>query len=88
MFRISAITRAGLVAVACVAVAAPSALAEPAKVQSLYGYAMSYTPTKAAKPAKVQSLYGYATSYTPTKAAKAAKVQSPFPFSPLQDVTP
>ena len=29
MFRISAITRAGLVAVACVAVAAPSALAKP-----------------------------------------------------------
>ena len=44
MFRISAITRVGLVAVACVAVAAPSALAKPpvkggkakvAKVQSL-----------------------------------------------------
>ena len=75
MFRISAITRVGLVAVACVAVAAPSALAKP-PVKSLYGYAMSYTPTKAAK---VQSVhYGYAMSYKPTKATskKAAKVQS------------
>ena len=69
MFRISAITRVGLVAVACVAVAAPSALAKPpvkATPQSLYGYAMSYTPTKATP----QSLYGYAMSYTPTKPAK------------------
>ena len=75
MFRISAITRVGLVAVACVAVAAPSALAKPpvkGKAQSLYGYAMSYTPTKATTP---QSLYGYATSYTPTKPAKSAKVR-------------
>jgi hypothetical protein len=75
MFRISAITRVGLVAVACAAVAAPSALAKP-PVKSLYGYAMSYTPTKAAK---VQSVhYGYAMSYKPTKATtkKAAKVQS------------
>ncbi len=66
MFRISAITRVGLVAVACVAVAAPSALAKPpvtGKAKSLYGYAMSYTPTKAtrkaAKPAKVQSVNAY-----------------------------
>ena len=52
MFRISAITRVGLVAVACAAVAAPSALAKP-PVKSLYGYAMSYTPTKAIRtPAK------------------------------------
>lgn len=59
MFRISAITRAGLVAVACVAVAAPSALSKPpvkGKGQSLYGYAMSYTPTKPAKPEKVHSV--------------------------------
>ena len=75
MFRISAITRVGLVAVACAAVAAPSALAKP-PVKSLYGYAMSYTPTKAAK---VQSVhYGYAMSYKPTKATtkEAAKVLS------------
>ena len=73
MFRISAITRVGLVAVACVAVAAPSALAKPpvkVSAKSLYGYAMSYSPTPA-KPAKVQSgLYGYAMSYTPTKATR------------------
>ena len=80
MFRISAITRVGLVAVACAAVAAPSALAKP-PVKSLYGYAMSYTPSKATpkKAATVQSVhYGYAMSYTPTKATpkKAAKVQS------------
>ena len=83
MFRISAITRVGLVAVACVAVAAPSALAKP-PVKSLYGYAMSYTPSKATKTAqpkaaKVQSVhYGYAMSYKPTKATtkEAAKVQS------------
>ena len=80
MFRISAITRVGLVAVACAAVAAPSALAKP-PVKSLYGYAMSYTPSKATpkKAAKVQSVhYGYAMSYTPTKATpkKAAKAQS------------
>ena len=75
MFRISAITRAGHVAVACVAVAAPSALSKPpvkGKGQSLYGYAMSYTPTKATP----QSLYGYAMSYTPTKPAKPEKVHS------------
>ena len=75
MFRISAITRVGLVAVACVAVAAPSALAKsPVKAQakSLYGYAMSYTPTKATP----KSPYGYAMSYRPTKPAKAAKAQS------------
>ena len=80
MFRISAITRVGLVAVACAAVAAPSALAKP-PVKSLYGYAMSYTPSKATprKAATVQSVpYGYAMSYKPTKATskKAAKVQS------------
>ena len=80
MFRISAITRVGLVAVACVAVAAPSALAKP-PVKSLYGYAMSYTPSKATpkKAATVQSVpYGYAMSYTPTNATpkKAAKAQS------------
>jgi hypothetical protein len=80
MFRISAITRVGLVAVACAAVAAPSALAKP-PVKSLYGYAMSYTPTKATpkKAAKAQSLqYGYAMHYTPTKATpkKAAKKAS------------
>ena len=69
MIRISAITRVGLVAVACAAVAAPSALAKP-PVKSLYGYAMSYTPTKAAK---VQSVhYGYAMSYKPTKATTKA----------------
>jgi len=75
MFRISAITRVGLVAVACAAVAAPSALAKPPD-KTLYGYAMSYTPTKAAK---VQSVhYGYAMSYTPSKATpkKAPTVQS------------
>ena len=60
MFRISAITRVGLVAVACAAVAAPSALAKP-PVKTLYGYAMSYTPTKA----------------TPKKAAKAQSVKAP-----------
>ena len=92
MFKISAITRVSLVAVACVAVAAPSALAKaPAKgnAKSLYGYAMSYAPTKLtpepAKPAKVQSLYGFAMSYTPTKAtrkaAKPAKVQSLYGFA-------
>ena len=80
MFRISAITRVGLVAVACAAVAAPSALAKP-PVKSLYGYAMSYTPSKATpkKAATVQSVhYGYAMSYTPSKATpkKAATVQS------------
>jgi len=79
MFRISAITRVGLVAVACAAVAAPSALAKP-PVKSLYGYAMSYTPSKAtSKAATVQSVhYGYAMSYTPSKATpkKAATVQS------------
>ena len=80
MFRISAITRVGLVAVACAAVAAPSALAKP-PVKSLYGYAMSYTPSKATpkKAATVQSApYGYAMSYKPTKATtkKAAKVLS------------
>jgi hypothetical protein len=67
MFRISAITRVGLVAAACVAVAAPSALAEPpvkGKATCLYWYGMSYTPTKATQ----KSLYGYAMSYTPTKA--------------------
>lgn len=81
MFRISAITRVGLVAVACVAVAAPSALAKTtpvkANAKSPYGYALSYTPTKLtpepAKPAKVQSwLYGYARYYTPTKATRKA----------------
>ena len=55
MFRISAITRVGLVAVACVAVAAPSALAKTtpvkANAKSPYGYAMSYTPTKATRKA-------------------------------------
>ena len=63
MFKISSMTRVGLVAVACVAVAAPSALAKaPAKgnAKGLYGYAMSYAPTKRTpepgKPAKVQSL--------------------------------
>ena len=79
MFRISAITRVGLVAVACAAVAAPSALAKP-PVKSLYGYAVSYTPSKAtSKAATVQSVhYGYAMSYTPSKATpkKAATVQS------------
>ena len=45
MIRISAITRVGLVAVACAAVAAPSALAKP-PVKSLYGYSMSYTPRR------------------------------------------
>ena len=57
MIRISAITRVGLVAVACAAVAAPSALAKP-PVKSLYGYAMSYTPSKATpkKAATVQSV--------------------------------
>ena len=72
MIRISAITRVGLVAVACAAVAAPSALAKP-PVKSLYGYAMSYTPSKATprKAATVQSVhYGYAMSYTPTKATR------------------
>ena len=53
MIRISAITRVGLVVVACAAVAAPSALAKP-PVKSLYGYAMSYTPTKAAKVQSVK----------------------------------
>jgi hypothetical protein len=78
MFRISAITRVGLVAVACVAVAAPSALAKPpgkGNAKSLYGYAMSYTPSKATpkKAATVQSVpYGYAMSYTPTKATRKA----------------
>ena len=80
MFRISAITRIGVAAVACAAVAAPSALAKP-PVKSLYGYAMSYTPSKASpkKAATVLSApYGYAMSYTPTKATpkKAAKAQS------------
>jgi len=75
MFRISAITRVGLVAVACVAVAAPSALAKSpvkGKGQSLYGYAMSYTPTKATQ----QSLYGYAMSYTPAKVQSVKKATS------------
>ena len=93
MFKISAMTRVCLVAVACVAVAAPSALAKaPAKgnAKSLYGYAMSYAPTKITpepgKSAKVQSwLYGYAMSYTPTKAtrkaAKPAKVQSLYGYA-------
>ena len=87
MFKISAITRVGLVAVACVAVAAPSALAKaPAKddAKSPYGYAMSYTPTKITpgpvKPLKVQSLYGFAMSYTPTK-VKHVKVQSLYGFA-------
>ena len=93
MFKISALTRVGLVAVACVAVAAPSALAKaPAKgnAKSLYGYAMSYAPTKLTpepgKPAKVQSwLYGYAMFYAPTKntpePAKPAKVQSLYGYA-------
>ena len=83
MFRISAITRVGLVAVACVAVAAPSALAKPPprstpsgaprgrRQEPHYGYAMFYTPSKATpkKAATVQSVpYGYAMSYKPTKA--------------------
>ena len=75
MFRISAITRVGLVAVACAAVAAPSALAKSpvnGKAQSLYGYAMSYTPTKATQ----QSLYGYAMSYTPAKVQSVKKATS------------
>ena len=89
MFRISAITRVGLVAVACVAVAAPSALAKP-PVKSLYGYAMSYTPSKATKAATVQSVhYGYAMSYTPSKATpkKAATVQS-VPYGYAMSYTP
>jgi hypothetical protein len=93
MFKISAMTRVGLVAVACVAVAAPSALAKaPAEgnAKSLYGYAMSYAPTKITpepgKPAKVQSwLYGYAMFYAPTKRtpepAKPAKVQSLYGYA-------
>ena len=83
MFRISTITRVGLVAVACAAVAAPSGLAKTpveGNAKSLYGYAMSYTPSKAtSKAATVQSVhYGYAMSYTPSKATpkKAATVQS------------
>ena len=79
MFRISAITRVGLVAVACVAVAAPSALAKSpveGNAKSPYGYAMSYTPTKATPKPAAKSLYGYAMSYTPSKATKAATVQS------------
>ena len=91
MFRISAITRVGLVAVACAAVAAPSALAKP-PVKSLYGYAMSYTPSKATpkKAATVQSVhYGYAMSYTPSKATpkKAATVQSA-PYGYAMSYTP
>jgi hypothetical protein len=91
MFRISAITRVGLVAVACAAVAAPSALAKP-PVKSLYGYAMSYTPSKATpkNTAKVQSApYGYAMSYTPSKATpkKAATVQSA-PYGYAMSYTP
>ena len=90
MFRISAITRVGLVAVACAAVAAPSALAKP-PVKSLYGYAMSYTPSKAtSKAATVQSVhYGYAMSYTPSKATpkKAATVQSA-PYGYAMTYTP
>jgi hypothetical protein len=91
MFRISAITRVGLVAVACVAVAAPSALAKlpvEGNAKSPYGYAMSYTPTKLTpepgKPAKVQSwLYGYAMSYTPTKATREpAKPVTPTAATP------
>ena len=84
MFRISAITRVGLVAVACVAVAAPSALAK-GDAKSPYGYAMSYKPAKITpgpvKPLKVQSPYGYAVFYTPAKQAKAAKVQSLYGFA-------
>ena len=71
MFRISTITRVGLVAVACAAVAAPSGLAKTpveGNAKSLYGYAMSYTPTKATPKKAPKSLYGYAMSYTPTKA--------------------
>jgi len=73
MFRISTITRVGLVAVACAAVAAPSGLAKTpveGKTKSLYGYAMSYTPTKATPKKAPKSLYGYAMSYTPTKAIR------------------
>ena len=65
MFRISTITRVGLVAVACAAVAAPSGLAKTpveGNAKSLYGYAMSYTPTKAirtlAKPVAQTSAAG------------------------------
>ncbi len=95
MFRISAITRVGLVAVACVAVTAPSALAKsPVKgnAESLYGYAMSYTPSKATpkQAANVQSApYGYAMSYTPSKATpkKAATVQS-VPYGYAMSYTP
>jgi len=73
MFRISTITRVGLVAVACAAVAAPSGLAKTpveGNAKSLYGYAMSYTPTKATPKKAPKSLYGYAMSYTPTKAIR------------------
>jgi len=73
MFRISTITRVGLVAVACAAVAAPSGLAKTpveGNGKSLYGYAMSYTPTKATPKKAPKSLYGYAMSYTPTKAIR------------------
>jgi hypothetical protein len=67
MFRISAITGVGLVAVACVAFAAPSALAKPpvtGDAKSLYGYVLSYTPTKATpkKAAKAQSVKKAASS--------------------------
>ena len=89
MFRISAITRVGLVAVACAAVAAPSALAKP-PVKSLYGYAVSYTPSKAtSKAATVQSVhYGYAMSYTPTKATrKPAKPVAQTAATPSADPT-
>src|SRR4029079_3045019 len=80
-----------LVAVACAAVAAPSALAKPPD-KSLYGYAMSYTPSKATpkKAATVQSVhYGYAMSYTPSKATpkKAATVQSA-PYGYAMTYTP
>ena len=73
MFRISTITRVGLVAVACAAVAAPSGLAKTpveGNGKSLYGYAMSYTPTKATPKKAPKSLYGYAMSYTPAKATR------------------
>ena len=73
MFRISTITRVGLVAVACAAVAAPSGLAKTpveGNAKSLYGYAMSYTPTKTTPKKAPKSLYGYAMSYTPTKAIR------------------
>ena len=82
MFRISAITRVGLVAVACVAVAAPSALAKtPPSRLTRRVRTGTRCPTRRrsslrSRPSRegAERLYGYARYYMPTKATgKAAK---------------